>query len=171
MTAPANCKRLHSHPNTGWDLLYEHTTDLLCLDSYRPVHPIQIPSVICEVNTPLDIQEWSRALHTHPDRAFVRYIVAGLSNGFRIGCRRDVRLRSAKANMPSAINHPQVIDDYLQGEITKGRMLGPFPPTFFASELQINRFGVIPKGHNTGKWRLITDLSFPPDHSVNDGID
>ena len=30
----------------------------------------------------------------------------------------------------------------------------------------INRFGV-----NTGKWRLITDLSFPPDVSVNDGID
>ena len=28
--------------------------------------------------------------------------------------------------------------------------------------LQINRLGVIiPKGHNTGKWRLITDLSFP----------
>ena len=30
---------------------------------------------------------------------------------------------------------------------------------------------MIPKGHNTGKWRLITDLSFPPDHSVNDGVD
>ena len=30
--------------------------------------------------------------------------------------------------------------------------------------------GVIPKGQ-TGKWRLITDLSFPPDTSVNDGID
>ena len=28
-----------------------------------------------------------------------------------------------------------------------------------------------PKGHNTGKWRLITDLSFPPGESVNDGID
>ena len=37
--------------------------------------------------------------------------------------------------------------------------------------LQINRFGVIPKGHNTGKWRLITDLSFPTGFSVNDGID
>ena len=37
--------------------------------------------------------------------------------------------------------------------------------------IHINRFGVIPKGHNTGKWMLITDLSFPPNHSVNDGID
>ena len=35
----------------------------------------------------------------------------------------------------------------------------------------MNRFGVIPKGHNSGKWRLITDLSFSPGGSVNDGID
>ena len=37
--------------------------------------------------------------------------------------------------------------------------------------LHINRFGVIPKGHNTGKWRLITDLSYLHGQSVNDGID
>ena len=30
---------------------------------------------------------------------------------------------------------------------------------------------MIPKGHNTGKRRLITDLSYPHSHSVNDGID
>ena len=35
----------------------------------------------------------------------------------------------------------------------------------------MNRMGVIPKGHTPGKWRLITDLSFPPLASVNDGID
>lgn len=27
--------------------------------------------------------------------------------------------------------------------------------------MHINRFGVIPKKHQPGKWRLITDLSFP----------
>ena len=35
----------------------------------------------------------------------------------------------------------------------------------------MNRFGVILKGHNNGKWRLISDLSYPPGRSVNDGID
>ena len=66
-----------------------------------------------------------------------------------------------------------MIQQYLDKECSLGRMLGPFreeelaglPPCHF------NRFGVIPKGVNTGKWRLITDLSFPPDASVNDGID
>ncbi len=40
-------------------------------------------------------------------------------------------------------------------------MLGPFTDTSSLPPLHINRFGVIPKGHNTkGKWRLITDLSY-----------
>jgi hypothetical protein len=50
-------------------------------------------------------------------------------------------------------------------------MLGPFPSTADLPPVHIYRFGVIPKGHNTGKWKLITDLSFPHGRSVNDGID
>lgn len=34
----------------------------------------------------------------------------------------------------------------------------------------INRMGLTPKGHTPGKWRLITDLSYPEGASVNDGI-
>ena len=37
--------------------------------------------------------------------------------------------------------------------------------------LHFSPFGVIPKGHQTGKWRLIVDLSSPHGRSVNDGID
>ena len=72
--------------------------------------------------------------------------------------------------MGSATLHSDVITKYLSDELARGRMLGPFP-LFFKSAIHINRFGVIPKGHNTGKWRLITDLSFPNGQSVNDGID
>ena len=38
------------------------------------------------------------------------------------------------------------------------------------SSCHISRFGVIPKGHQPNKWRLIVDLSFPKGHSINDGI-
>ena len=38
------------------------------------------------------------------------------------------------------------------------------------AKLQISRFGVIPKPHQPGKWRLITDLSSPEGSSINDGI-
>ena len=45
-------------------------------------------------------------------------------------------------------------------------MLGPLP----TCTVPINRIGLIPKKSSTGKWHLITDLSFPPGTSVNNGI-
>ena len=114
---------------------------------------------------------WAAALAAHPDQAFARYVCNGLRFGFRIGFHYDSPLKSAAANMLSATNHPKVVADYLQSELSRGRMLGPFHSLQGLPPLHINRFGVIPKGHNTGKWRLITDLSFPHGKSVNDGID
>ena len=75
--------------------------------------------------------------------------------------------------MLSALQHPEVVRGYLDKECSMHRMLGPYSQAEVLSmpPLHINRFGVIPKGHNTGKWRLITDLSHPPGGSVNDGID
>ena len=71
--------------------------------------------------------------------------------------------------MQSAMLHSQ---EYLQKEISLERMIGPIPQgAAISSLMHINRFGVIPKSHNTGKWRLITDLSHPAGKSVNDGID
>ena len=37
------------------------------------------------------------------------------------------------------------------------------------SAIQTNRIGIIPKGHS-GKWRVITDLSYLARCSVNDAI-
>ena len=123
------------------------------------------------VSTPLSLPAWEQALTSHPDRAFARYICQGLRYGFRIGFQRSAQLRPAKANMESAKQHPDVVSEYLHKECSLGRMLGPFPETSQLPPLHISRFGVIPKGHNTGRFRLITDLSFPPGSSVNDGID
>ena len=79
-------------------------------------------------------------------------------------------LYSAKSNMASACQNPDVIDNYVYREISLHRFLGPKDPSL-AGQIQINRFGVIPKKHQPGTWRLITDLSFPSGSSVNDGIE
>ena len=75
--------------------------------------------------------------------------------------------------MLSSREHPEVVQAYLDKERLAGRMLGPFTQGDLCAlpALHINRFCVIPKGHNSGKWRLITDLSHPPGSSVNDGIE
>ena len=48
-------------------------------------------------------------------------------------------------------------------------MAGPFSSNSH-KHAQISQFGVTPKRNQPGKWRLITDLSYPKHHSVNDGI-
>ena len=68
--------------------------------------------------------------------------------------------------MLSASVHPEVVREYIQGEVGKGRMIGPQ----LWDLCHVSRIGVIPKDHTPGRWRLITDLSFPEAASVNDGI-
>ena len=104
----------------------------------------------------------------HSDRRFAEYILKGIEQGFRIGFDRQ-RLVSAKENMLSALQHPEVVEEYIAKERAEGHFLGPFPPGTFP-EAQVSRFGVIPKGRTPGRWRLITDLSSPAGASVNDGI-
>ena len=68
--------------------------------------------------------------------------------------------------------NPRVVDDYLAGECKLGRVVGLLSTADMTASAPIHtsRFGVIPKGHQTGKWRLIVDLSAPKGASVNDGI-
>ena len=54
--------------------------------------------------------------------------------------------------------------------IKAGRILGPFYTTDLFPPVHISRCGVIPKGHQGDKWRVIVDLSAPDGYSINDGI-
>ena len=142
----------------------------MCLDYARPGTPHRVLAVGL-VATPLQASVWEVLLQDHPDKAFTHYICKGIQEGFRIGFQRSNPLRSATANMPSAAAHPEVVSRYIDNELVLGRMLGPFPSDWAPPGLQISRFGVIPKGQEPGKWRLITDLSSPHGYSVNDGIE
>ena len=73
--------------------------------------------------------------------------------------------------MLSAIEHPQIVTDYIRGELAShhlhlvGLTSSPNLPRVHLSPL-----GVIPKKDRPDCWRLIMDLSSPHGHSVNDGI-
>ena len=129
-----------------------------------------VPPSACEINTPLNTQNWHKCLCRHPNQELVSYYLKGLSAGFRIGlCTPVHSLHSAHKNLQGALLHTQVVDDYLQTELSLGRISGPFQKSQ-CSTVQISRFGVIPKHHQPNKWRLIVDLSHPTGHSVNDYI-
>ena len=74
--------------------------------------------------------------------------------------------------MLSAMQNPSVVSDYTSKEKALGRIIGPLGPDALSTlDVQVNRFGVIPKPHQPGRWRLILDLSHPKGSSVNDGIE
>ncbi len=64
---------------------------------------------------------------------------------------RSGRLESASGNMPSAIDNPSPVNQYLQTEQQAQRILGPFLPQS-CQGVHVSRFGVIPKRHKPGKW-------------------
>ena len=117
--------------------------------------------------TPLRPHHFARLLVKHPSPQFVDTLLRHMTNGFDIGYHGphyDLRA----LNLPSAAEHPQVIDDYLALECSQGRMAGPFPePPFYP--FHCSGMGVIPK--QDGSHRVITHLSAPPGCSINDHID
>ena len=113
---------------------------------------------------------WAKALEQHPDRDFVEFVLNGIVQGFRIGFDYHThKCRPAKQNMIPAKKNPLIVEEYLFKEREAGRVVGPLPRESMSSA-QISPFGVIPKPHQPGKWRLILDLSSPEGASVNDGI-
>ena len=87
--------------------------------------------------------------------------------GFRLGCCKTPQPYIAK-NHQSTMQHPEVIESYLSDSLLKGRIAGPFPSPPF-NDYVASPLGLVPKG-NSGKFRIIHDLSFPENQSVNFNI-
>ena len=122
--------------------------------------------------TPLSGDRWAELLVEHPDRRFVDYVLRGIREGFRVGfdpgsCQLVARCN----NMVSVDDHPEVVAQYIQDELARGRIVRLDPKLGEAQGIHTSPFGVIPKKNKPNKWRLILDLSSPMGHSVNDGID
>ncbi|XP_057300932.1 uncharacterized protein LOC130635586 [Hydractinia symbiolongicarpus] len=137
-----------------------HTTSE-CYNSVKDPNTMPIPKDV----TPLKLERWKYYLKNCPLQD-ASWVLDGISNGFSLNCN-PLKLISAKKNLASAYSHSSIIDDYLKNELEFGTISGPYiDPPF--DNVHINRFGVIPK--SLGKWRMITDLSFPVGGSVNDGV-
>ena len=107
----------------------------------------------------------------HPDREYADYIVSGIRDGFLVGYTYGATtLSSAKKNMQSAEENPHVVEEYVEAELVLGVLLGPYQREKVTG-VHLNRFGVIPKSSQPGKWRLIVDLSHLEGRCINDGID
>ena len=131
---------------------YVYMAHLRAIDGKRPVGPAAAwPDIQgwSQIMTPMVASEWERLLASHSEMVSVSVLVP---SGVGVQCQR-----------------PSVIDTFLATELAAERVLGLVDPGL-AGSIQVNRFGLVPRGHEPDKWRLIVDLSFPGGSSVNDGI-
>ena len=142
--------------------------ELLHLDACCPKGEPGYSSVLGQVESPLQLQEWDTRLSSYPDQRLRAYIVDGIRYSFCVGYNRDTTCQSSRGNMRSALENPHVIQDYLRTKCAAGRIIGPLDPSCHP-HVHTSRFGVIPKS-TPGKSRLIVDMSSPQGGSVNDGV-
>ena len=131
---------------------------------------VMVPPAAATVTTPLNINGWQTQLMEYPNRLLATFFISGLTQGFRIGFNQlpDMH-KSTQRNLDGALQHPEVVDEYLTAEIAQHCVAGPFIKST-VPRAHVSRFGAIPKNHNPNKWRLIVYLSHPTGHSANDGI-
>ena len=145
-----------------------------CLTPARPnteqLFPLFTPqSHIPDSHNSSRVERIRYHLREYPDQEFPETLVGITKYGARVGFTGSAK-RTLRPNHPSIHNHMDVIDKYIDKEISAGRVreiTGNLPPSFFCSPL-----GLTPKkrdGEQTG-WRMIFDLSCPQGQSVNDGI-
>ena len=98
------------------------------LDHLTPVSsPRKIPPEAYRIQTPLIKEVWRHHLHSHHHQDLVQYFLNSISNGFQIGFQ-GTNLQSAKKNLLSATAHPNIVEEYLEHELSLGRMSGPYMP-------------------------------------------
>ena len=115
---------------------------------------------LCGLITPIDTTRLAERLRHYRDAS---YIVHGFTHGFSLDVAHPDMLRCSYKPRYAR----QELIDMLNTELDKGHLLGPFedPPI---PNLHVSPVNVVPKAN--GKWRLITNLSFPVGNSVNDAI-
>ena len=117
-----------------------------------PSNAMLLPPKACKISTPLNVSAWSIYLWTHPHQDLAQFYVKGITEVFRIGFTYHSQcLKSARRNLESARDHPEVVKEYLKTEVHMGRLIGPLDNSYKLLTHK-SRFGVIPKSHQINKW-------------------
>jgi len=83
------------------DKAYKYTAKLLQLDECAEMSECSLlPSHLCTVTTPVNINFWEQYLSNHEDRQFTYLLVKGLKTGFRIGFQRKMQYLYRVQNPP-----------------------------------------------------------------------
>ena len=117
------------------------------------------------VQSQLNIVEWETQLQGYWDVQLIQL----LKFGFPLDFNRSSVLRHDNKNHTSALDFPAHVDAYLTEELRYGAILGPYVQNPIP-DCHFSPFMTREKSNSTNR-RVIIDLSWPKDYSVNAGVD
>ena len=117
------------------------------------------------VQSQLNIDSWGKHLKNYWDKQLIFLI----KYGFPLDFDPSIALDHKNKNHKSAIDYPQDIQAYLNEEMKFQAILGPFKDSPIHN-LHVSPLMTRDKPGSQNR-RVIVDLSFPQDHSVNAGVD
>ena len=142
------------------DLMMAH---LVRRDGYPNRYGARIP-----VRNTWNLDEFVELLRDYHDKEIIEWMRYGWPTG-----RLPTLPEPAKTfkNHKGATDHPQALQKYIEKEQSKQAVMGPFDVIDlpFHSQVGISPISTRPKKTSQDR-RIIVDLSYPPDQSVNDGM-
>lgn len=120
-------------------------------------------------SSPIKTTEVEKALVDYPEQSIAKSLLDGLKFGFKLNYSGP-RLPLDLPTQSEIVGEKAVIaSNKIQKEISLGRIAGPFTSPPFPT-FRISPISVLPKKSSL-EFRLIHNLSFPTNHSINDFID
>ena len=116
----------------------------------------------------LHIDFWRCNLEHYKDKIIVGF----MEFGWPINYSKTSLPLSCIKNHPTADAYPQAIEEYITTEIEHGALAGPLreEDLSFATGLILSPLHTVQKKGGSDARRVVLDLSFPPNNSINDGI-
>ena len=131
---------------------------------------ILLPNVVLVAQSPLHLSSFHRYIANHPDQALCSKLLHGIECGISIGFEGE-RMSMVSGNWKLALDHSEVIEKYLANEVAAGCKAGPFTQPPFPDFVGLPMGIVTKKCLLPVKYRIIHNLSWPPQDSINDHID
>lgn len=105
------------------------------------------------------------------------FLADSIRHGFTMGYLPPILETDAPPNAPSLLEHKDVIEDWLDEELSLGRLEGPYTQQEVERRLggpfRSSPLGVVEKSDKPGKYRIVRNTSFKGKSgvSVNDSLD
>lgn len=115
----------------------------------------------------LQIPIWRNYLQKYEDNIICDYLQFGWPVGYNY--EEYGFPVSQPRNHSGATNYPEDINKYLQAQISRRAVAGPFAHMPFSNGMAVSPLNSVPKKDGAER-RVILDLSWPLDTSVNEGI-